>query len=350
MLTYQVRKRVFRLSEGDAVDLPNPVEISFVFQPLQPFGVVAGGGKTAVRGVPATAHFDANSGKHTIESKEPLQSLNVTIEEPGRRTEIRGNELRVFTHCKTLKDLNDLIQSLYFGFPMLLNVEFVDPPIVERVSGKAGSTSFRWELAKWRMEFETTTQELQEEKIASSWRRFDLLSKPGNRRLIAALHYFHVGCRLSRVGNSPWEFMPEVILNLSKVLEILFPPVGDGKTRDAVRTALKTLDYSEVEIERDFIPAMALRNEIDVGHVSLSLFTLKQLQILHEYTESAEAAFRSMLRRLLDRMQKGHYEVPLYFDLTPSREAVGVIERLAHYFGGMNRLGLNSAVEHAEQS
>jgi len=334
MLTYQVRKRVFRLSEGGALDFPNPVEISFVFQPLQPFGMVAGGGKTAVRGVPATVHFDANSGKHAIESKQPLQPLAVTIEEPGRRTEIRGNELRVFTHCKALEDLDDLIQSLYFGFPMLLNVEFADPPTVERVSGKVGSTSFRWELPEWKMEFEITTQELQEEKIASSWRRFDLLSRPGNRRLIAALHYFHVACRLSRVGNSPWEFMAEVILNLSKVLEVLFPPGGDGKTRDAARTALKALNFSEVEIERDFIPAMALRNEIDVSHVSLSLFTLKQLQILHDYTESAEAAFRSMLGRLLDRMQKGHYEVPLCFDLTPSREAVGVIERLSHHFGG----------------
>jgi len=334
MLTYQVRKRVFHLSEGDALDLPNPVEISFVFQPLQPFGVVAGGGKTAVRGIPATVHFDANSGKHTIESKEPLQPLDVTIEEPGRKTEVGGNELRVFTRCKTLKDLNDLIQSLYFGFPMLLNVEFADPPIVERVSGKVGSAFFRWELTEWQLEFETTTQELQEEKIASSWRRFDLLSKPGNRRLIAALHYFHVACRLSRVGNSPWEFMAEVILNLSKVLEVLFPPAGDGKTRDAVRTALKALNFSEVEIERDFIPAMALRNEIDVGHVSLSIFTRKQLQMLQRYTESAEAAFRLMLRRLLDRMQTGHYEVPPYFDLTPTREAVGVIERLARYFGG----------------
>jgi hypothetical protein len=37
--------------------------------------------------------------------------------------------------------MEDLIQSIYFALPSVLNVEFADPPFIERVDGqdKAGS-------------------------------------------------------------------------------------------------------------------------------------------------------------------------------------------------------------------
>jgi hypothetical protein len=50
---------------------------------------------------------------------------------------------------------------------------------------------------------------------------------------------------------------------------------------------------------------MALRNEIDVGHVELGLFTIDQLRIIHGFTERAERAFREMFERLLSRIESG---------------------------------------------
>ena len=58
---------------------------------------------------------------------------------------------------------------------------------------------------------------------------------------------------------------------------------------DAARGGLEKLGYSGEEIEREFLPAMALRNEIDVGHVDLSIYTRRQLNALHRYTEVAES-------------------------------------------------------------
>lgn len=333
MLTYTIRKRVFRLSEGDTLVFPNHVEVRVVLQPLQPFGAAPDGGRTAVRGVPATVRFDANSGRHTIESKVPPKPLEVVIEDPVRRVELRGNELFIRTRCETLEDVNNLIEAIYYGFPMLLNVDFADPPIVERVNGKVGDTPFGWELKSWRGHFDITTQELQEKRVVSAWKRFEIISQPINRRVIAALHYFHVACRLSGVGQSPGEFMAEAILNFSKMLEVLFPATGDEKALDAAREGLKELDFSEDEIEGNFIPAMVLRNHIDVAHVFLSIFTSKQLQVLHQYTESAESSFRSLLQRLLERIQTGLYEVRPYPDPAVRPDAAAVIEKLAHHLG-----------------
>jgi hypothetical protein len=329
MLTYQVRKRSFKLIDGESFEFPNQVEILFTFQPLQPFGKSAGGGRTAIRAVEAEMYSNTNTGHFTIESKRPLKPLEVSILEEGFGSiALTGNCLQINTRCESIIHLKHLTESIFFLIPMLLNIEFADPPVIEDVTGRVGKTNFRWALSEWKNEIETTTQKKQETRIVSSWERYKLIIQPENRRFVAAIHYFHVACRLNRSGHSPWEFMSEIILNLSKVLEVLFPPLEAGKTRDGVRESLKKIGYSDNEIERYFIPIMALRNNIDVGHVHLSLLTQEQLQVLHVYTESLESAIRSMLRILIDKIQKSEFRLDRNFNLSLNKEIAKIIEKL----------------------
>lgn len=331
MLTYQIRPRVFRLESGQTLPFPAAGKVRFYFSPLQPFGMEAGSGHTAVQNVAASANFNANTGSHSIESKEPLAPLEITIEEPNRVLELVGNVLTVSQKFSSNQELTVLIQSIYFAYPMLLAVEFADPPIIDRVDGNVGGVTFRWELCEWKGQYEITTQEKQERSAASSWARIGILSRPKSRRLFAALHYFHVALRLARRGEIAGEFLPEMILNLSKVLEVLFPPSGDGKTRDATRAALRKLGFSDQEIEANYVPAMALRNEIDVGHVDLSLFKVDQLALIHSYVERAESAFRLLFKRLLEATASGSFEIEPYEPTPAAGETVRVIERLRRY-------------------
>jgi hypothetical protein len=351
MLTYQVRPRTFRIAEGASLSFPADVRIDFHFQPLQPFGSTAGGGRTAVHAVPASAFFDANTGAHSIESHQPLQPLDLTIEEPDRLSVWKGNLLRIAQRFETLETVRDTIEGIYFALPMLLAVEFADPPFVERVDGTIGATTFRWELREWRGSFRTTTQEKQETAIGLSWERLDLLSAPGRRRLLAALHYFHTACRLSRQGATAGEFLAEVVLNLAKSLEVLFPSSGDGKPRDAVRRKLAELGFSQVEIEADYIPSLALRNEIDVGHVELGLFTPSQLLSIHAYVDHAENAFRVLLDRLLEKVAAGEFEVEPYEIGLARPEAIAVVERLRkhadRYTNGLTQNARSAATAEA---
>jgi len=134
MLTYQVRERLFRLLEDRAFSFPNSAEIVFFLKPLQPFGKSSTGGRTAVRGDKWSVVVDANSGHYFVELKKPLDPLDVVIEEPIRKVELIGNELRITEQVvQTLEELDQLIFSVYFTFPILLNIEFADPPTVERV-------------------------------------------------------------------------------------------------------------------------------------------------------------------------------------------------------------------------
>jgi hypothetical protein len=328
MLAYQVRPRVFRTDGTPFPGFPLTGDVRFHLGPQQPFGVAAGGGRTTVKAVAAHALFNANNGAHFIEASIPLQPLDVTLQAPDRVVSLHGSVLTVSQSFDSLHAVSELTESIYFAVRMLLAVEFGDPPFVERVEGVLGGVAFRWELKHWNGRFVTTSQQRQEHLFARSWERLYLLSTPNGRRLLAALHYFHVAARLARVASVAGEFLPEVILNLSKVLEVLFPPGGGGKTRDAVRAGLVELGFTEEEIERDYIPAMALRNEVDVGHVDLSLFKPDHLELIHGYTERAETAFRQLLARVLDRVEGGAFSVPDNVPAPATGAALQVVERL----------------------
>jgi len=179
------------------------------------------------------------------------------------------------------------------------------------------------------MEFGTTTQEEQETLVARAWRRIDLLAEEHKRRrLVAGLHYFHIACRLSSVSVAAGEFMVESVLNFAKTLEVLFPPKGDGRTRDAVRNGLRGIGYEEDEIERDFIPAMALRDNIDVAHVGLCIFTRDQLSVIHGYVEKVESVFRGIFNRLFTAIEKGEYQIEAHEISKPSSEVASLVEKI----------------------
>jgi hypothetical protein len=331
VLTYQIRPRIFRHRPGEELAFPAQCELCFHFQPAQPFGTEPGAGRTLVRAVAASIRFNANTGQHFAESKAPLSPLDVTLQAPTQTVRLVGTTLMITERFESLQAMELAIIAVFFILPTLLNVSFSDPPYIERVDGKVGASGFRWELDEWRLEFRTTTQQEQEEDFAKAWGRIGMMTEPRHRRLAAGLHYFHVACRLARAGCTAGEFVAEVVLNLAKCLEVLFPPNSDGQTRDAARAGLRALGFSAEQIEKDFIPAMALRNEIDVAHVELGLFKMDQLTTIHAYTDRAERAFRELFERLLRRVESGEADIVPHELGPPRDEAIKLVERLKSY-------------------
>jgi len=330
MFIFQVRPRVFRFDvAGSSIpSFPADAEIRFHLLPLQPFGMMPGGGRTTVRDVAASSFFNANTGVHTVESKKPLLPLEVLIEEPARVLSLNGNVLTLTQTFDSFDTLRGTIESIYFCFPMLLNVTFADSPTVERIDGSIAGHDFRWELSNWEMHFQITTQQLQEERVVQAWLRMPLFADGSRRRLLAALHYFHVACRLDKSGETPGEFLPEVLLNLAKTLEALFPPHGDGTSLDAARLGLRQLGFVDEKIEKDFIPAIALRNHVGVGHVLIALFNVDQLKVLHAYTERSEAAFRELLDIIIQKIESKDFEIAPYELRGVPEPVVQIIDRL----------------------
>lgn len=330
MFTYRVRARTFRTDDPSAtLTFPADVVISLHLLPGQPFGVESGGGRTAVQAKPASATFDANSGRHWVESVEPLSALDVTFEEPSRVVALRGRVFSVSRRVQTRDDLGALIDSLFFMIPALLAIDFADPPHVERVSCVINGVSCRWELLDWKARFDITTQFDQEGHVLDAWERVAVVSQPGHLRLLAAVHYLHAAKRLLAVGATAGEFLAEALLNFSKVLEVLFPSSSQMGSIDAARRGLKALGYTDAQSDARFTPAIVMRNRIDVGHVDLTFFTLEQITVLHEYAEAAEGHFSELLSRVFAGVKSGAFQVVPAEHSKPGPAEVGIIDRLA---------------------
>ena len=77
---------------------------------------------------------------------------------------------------------------------------------------------------------------------------------------------------------------------------------------------------------------MILRNEFDVGHVSISLLKPEQLKSLYGYLEQTESNFRGLLRRLLDQVRDGTYMLDQVYDLSLDKDKRKIMDRLVRTF------------------
>ncbi len=324
MFTYRVRRRILKFEPGTKISVPAVAEVTIWFTPPQAFGAEPGGGRTAVRAVPATLHFNVRTGQYGVESNPPLAALDLVVEDGNVRFAVAGNQVTITKTVASEAELVNLIEAVYYLLPLLLAPEFADPPVIENVEGNVGGAHFGWNLETWKGELWTTTQDTQTQRLRDAWRRLQVIAASDNRRLVAALHYFHVAARLERVSASPGEFLAEALLNYSKVLEVLFSP-----SRDSVRRELGNLGFTPDIIDRDFIPVMLLRNAIDVAHVSLTLFTPEQLQTLHRYADRTERSFRDLLSRVLVRLDAGTLALPQSDIHGADTDTIAIIDTLA---------------------
>lgn len=306
MLTYKIRERILQFKDK-LPQYPNNVILNVGLEPHVPFGGVAGPSRSAVKDQHMIAKANLSTGRLIFDSKAPLfDPLDSSIAISNITFKIKKNVASVHFRCKSEKMLIGLLGSLFFAFPAVLNVHILDAPFATHAWGSVGESNFQWlfEATQVRGSVTITSKKLQESKATNSWRQVATVAT--SRRLMGGLHYFHVACRLLGAGYNRFEFMSEALLNLSKVLQSLF-----GQTRDEIRDELRELGgYTDEEIDAKFITAMFLRNEFDVAHVSLSLLAPDQLKTLHKYTNIAEYAFRKLFEDLLEKIEKGEYELP----------------------------------------
>jgi hypothetical protein len=276
---------------------------------LAPPGVFGSGDLTdslVLEGVHVSLAQERNTGKYIRTVSQRMDPISVSSRVGNVSMQAKGNVVTVESHFKSLSELSNLIESVHFGLPVILALKFRDTPIISAVTGTVGGVDFTWAYAEYVWPWQVSTKETQERNFLESWERLELILPRENAQLFAALHYFHVACRLAIVGFTPWEFLGEVLLNLCKVLEALFPPTIEGQgTIDAARNGLRNLKYTDDEIEKWYARVMHLRNQLDVGHVSLVALDYEQLRPVHEYAAHAEGRFRDMLLRVVNAIVAG---------------------------------------------
>lgn len=325
MLTYNFQERKIDIKGKEPPEFPEKVVINVSLEPLVPFGGVAGSTRNSVSDQEIIARANLSMGKFFLEVKKPLfEPLDASLTISGSTFQIKKNIVQVQFQCESFGYLDSYLKCLFYAFPAVLNVYLPDAPYPTHAWGEIGESKFQWHYqpSVLRALTKVTSKELQENFVTKSLEHVATVTM--SRRLMGGLHYFHVACRLIMAGFNRFEFMAEALLNFSKSLQSLF-----GHKRDDIRSELAKLKlYSNEEVEGKFMPAMVLRDEFDVAHVSLSLLSREQLKILHTYTNIAESAFRDLMEKLLDKIEKREYSLPSDTQSTLNRQKNKILKRL----------------------
>jgi hypothetical protein len=328
MLTYQLHTRIFQIEEGGPFIFPGKVTLEVQYGPATSFGSDDAPSRTLVRAREASVVINANTGRWLAQSRPPLERLNAVIESPSSNVFLHGNKMTYEFECTAIEELEGTISVLKWLLPPLLNLAFPDPPTVEYVRGQLGTTKFRWEHKpeEWQVHIRTVTSGGLEEQFIKAYETLPLFNGTQNRRLAAALSYFHAAVRLSVSGDSPWEFMSETILNYAKCLDILF--TTSEKSMNDVRSGLKRLGYTNEEIEGDFIPILILRSWVDVAHPGVKFHKSRDLRILYRYMVLAEDRLRQLLLRVIEQLKSGNDVVASCPDLFQDPHEESYMNRL----------------------
>ena len=88
------------------------------------------------------------------------------------------------------------------------------------------------------------------------------------------------------------------------------------------------LGFEELEIEALYVPALALRNAVDVAHPTLAGYSDAELATLQRYADFAEEAFRKLLIRVFDCIDKGELNLKPPSDKATPSDTRRIIERI----------------------
>jgi hypothetical protein len=328
VFAYQARPRVCFRDDGRELVFPNEAHIDIVFSPITGLGGMAPPGRTGILGQTARLNINANTGHVTVGVEVPLDEVTFDGIAGGVKVHLHGLHLEIDFLCQSRSQLQGVLNVFHYVLPMVLGVTFVDPPTVATTAGRVGDVPFTWQVERGTGSFDVTTSESQCVRVEEALRRMELVVAPENRRLLAGISYFNRAVRLDCSGATAFEFTGEVMLNLAKCLEVLFPPADGRQSRDAVRSGLASLGYSKVEIETWFMPALLLRAEVDVAHVRLTLFSYEQLKTIQDYAEQVESHFRKMIQTLIAAVEDGSFSITPYQDAGPDRKVTEMLTRL----------------------
>jgi hypothetical protein len=335
MFTYFARPRGF-LTEplGTKLEFPCAVEAVFTFEPGSPFGPEGPIGQTFLKGTNLTFEPDLSRGILRVISGARLPSVKVDLRGTNRNVAFEGASMKISFNAASWPALKSILETYYCGIPALFSIDLTDVPVVSEVRGTAGKVPF---LGTYLGEtapvwVTVATKEMQEGRIVTAFERLKLLDEksqgPRNRRLLAATLYFYRACRLNRAQSNLGEFLAESLLNNAKILEVLFPGPPE-KTIECARAGLKSLGFSEEEIEALYIPTLSLRSAIDVAHPMLAVFSEHEAASVHRYADAAEGAFRRLLERVYQRVADGSFVLEAVKTIAPSTEARKIIKRMA---------------------
>lgn len=336
LLNYRLQPRQWRRKKGETeLQFPSSVRIEATLSPAAALGSAVPGRTGVCDDGASRLSWNACTDRHGVHPGVALPVPRAIVTGEHGTWALEGERVCISAHYVTWDEFIEDVSKIGLLLPALLNVELVDPTTVTRIEVHTGDSMYLFEYERTQgIVGPRVSSEIQSEHIAKALTRLDSDLSLESGRIQAALHYFHVASRLLTVAESPWEFMPEAILNLNKVLEVLFST--DRISQDSHQQARVEMDRLglEEDMRESLISLMKLRNHMDVAHVDTWSHAPESLEAVYALLYRAESNMRDLLRLLLERLESGEYELKPEWDSSPHEDVASLLRYLdARYVG-----------------
>lgn len=297
MSLFLIQPRYLKLRAGQIpTSFPALVEATVVFGPDDAFGLPCEHRTTAPQATEGgSILWNANEGISwfqgpLIQKVEARTKIKEHIE-----GEFHGNVLSLRFPATSFENANRLLTSASHLLPSVMSHRLNTYVWIKSFEVAIADSRFGLETLGVRHHLTIATAEDNGAQLVASisdWCNF----KDQHRRFLSALLYFRQAQRLAHIQPSPDSMVSEVILNLTKSLEILL-----GSTnRMQIRSRAKQWGFSEKEIEHFIIPLFLLRNELDVAHVASAPLTHEERETILDFTMTALWNTDNFLTRVRD--------------------------------------------------
>jgi len=304
---------------------PSLAEGTLVFGPGDAFGVQDGTQRTTIRaGTSPSALFAANEGTFRFQGSyiDPV-SFSFAL---GEHIALKGDGNRIAFQfmASSAGQLEANLQSVNLFIPPVLTFRLGIFVWIREYLVRVGDSQGRFELARGRLTYRGATAKTREEQIVSCFEDW-LRSDAAYARWLSAAYYYRHALHLWDFEPDPQSAFAEVILNLTKAIEILC-----SADRDRLRKTAQSWGFESSFIERRLIPLLLVRNELDVAHPCISGISWEDHNLLQSFVIAAEGAVGEVISRVFILLRSGSTALPP-FSGEPDRGTVKLLRMLAAY-------------------
>ena len=290
--------------EGGTVptDYPCDVLLEIRFGPEDAFGITCEPRTVAARGTAACITWDRNEGVVRFEAPI-IEKLNGTWESEQLKGYLSGNFLQLSRCVNSVNEAVSFAASANQCLPALLSFRFRTFVWIKEFWIQLGDARFRFALADTTINIPASTTEENKQRV---WTCLDEWSRSNSkhRRLVGAIYYYRQALRLSQLQLDQISLTPEVVLNLTKAIEIIF-----GTNREVARKKAKSMGLTDEEIEKLLIPILLIRSSLDIAHVATGPLSPKERQIIVDFSSRATTGVGIILDRVFQAGLTGEVDL-----------------------------------------
>lgn len=303
MAYFLLQNRRIRSLDKNSPAFPAKLVIEIRFGPDDAFGLQTDSPRsTAKKSVPATLTWNANEAV-SFWKGDFIEQICTDFSVGKLVGKWDGNLLKISIPVTSEDDANSVILSANHMLPAILSFRLRVFVWIKEFTSRIDGSSYRIETVGHRYGITIATTERNQRESVEAVKDW-LSTKTDSLRLIMAMYYLRHAERLSVIEPDRQSMTAEVLLNLTKAVEVILT-----SKRDTIRKRAKEWGIDSDFVEKRIIPLFLIRNELDVAHVATSPLKSEQQQALLDFTARALSHVQELLATIWEKERAGHVKL-----------------------------------------